>query len=58
VHDPVLEVLGVGVTLPVEVETDIPDDVQVVTDAQAEPDGALVFEHEVEFPGDSARGEK
>ena len=47
--DPVLEVLGVGVALPVDVEPGVPDDVQVVADAPTELSGLLVFELEVEF---------
>ena len=54
VADPVLEVLGVGVALPVDVEPGIPDDVQVVADAPTELGGLLVFELEIEFPADPA----
>ena len=53
--DPVLEVLGVGVALPVDVEPGVPDDVQVVADAPTELGGLLVFELEVEFPADPAQ---
>ena len=53
--DPVLEVLGVGVALPVDVEPGVPDDVQVVADAPTELSGLLVFELEVEFPADPAQ---
>lgn len=55
VADPVLEVLGVGVALPVDVEPGVPDDVQVVADAPTELGGLLVFELEVEFPADPAQ---
>ena len=54
VADPVLEVLGVGVALPVDVEPGVPDDVQVVADAPTELSGLLVFELEVEFPANPA----
>lgn len=53
--NPVLEVLGVGVALPVDVEPGVPDDVQVVADAPTELGGLLVFEFEVEFPADPAQ---
>ena len=52
--DPVFEVLGVGVALPVDVKPGVPYDVQVVADAPTELGGLLVFELEIEFPADPA----
>jgi hypothetical protein len=53
--DPILEVLGVGVALPVDDEPGVPDDVQVVADAPTELCGLLVFELKVELPADPAQ---